>query len=583
MLQNILWISTNYYGLLGYNIDSDKLTTLEKKFFYKDWQWVTNFYEDNKNQLWLGTFNGLFVLDKERKNSKPITAVNDLLEKSKLPKNIGGVCSDGKGKIWFTINGKGYKNAFGCYNEIQNKATLYNQNENKLLPKTDDLFNITADNSNHMYIATTDGLLVIDNNPTCPTFKLLTTKDGLLHTSLQQVMKATDNTIWCSGIFGISSYNPVTQSFVNYSGSSYGIGSERFPLIAQEPKSKNIFLAQVGAFTYFNPADIVIHPAPKIIFNELKIFDAHYLSASQLDNADNISFTHDQNSISVEFAALSFSNSSENMYSWQLLGLEKNWNTSHNNIASYNNLAPGKYTLLVKAANCDGVWTMNPASLTFTIKPPFYKTAWFILFSLLTIASIIYYVVQSRIKRIKDKFQLRNKIASDLHDEIGSTITSINILSNVSQQAMDKEPGQAKEMMEQIAIQSKQVQQNMSDLVWSIRPDNEKLENLLVRMKEYTAQTLEPLQIRTSFNFNEQLTDIILPLQYRKEVLLIFKEAVNNITKHANATEVTINIGQTKNKLTLSIADNGQWKGNGNSTGTGTKSMMQRATAIGGC
>ncbi len=178
--------------------------------------------------------------------------------------------------------------------------------------------------------------------------------------------------------------------------------------------------------------------------------------------------------------------------------------------------------------------------------------------------------------------QIRNEIAINLHDEIGSTITSINILSNVSQQAIEKKPQQAKEMLKQIAVQSKQIQQTMSDIVWSIRPDNEKFENLIVRMKEYSAQTLEPLSIKNNFIFNNQLTEIVLPLHYRKDVLLIFKEAVNNISKHSKATAVIITITQLKNELLLSINDNGQWKENSITTGTGTKSMQLRAAAIGG-
>jgi signal transduction histidine kinase len=362
----------------------------------------------------------------------------------------------------------------------------------------------------------------------------------------------------------------------------YDLGIEENPLRIEAPFSKNIILTQPGKLTYLNPADIFIQAAPKLVFTEFKNADSVLFTGVQLNNQQKIALKYNQNNVAIEFAALSFNSSFENLYSWRLGGLEENWHTSRNNIAIYNNLAPGTYTLFVKAANSTGQWTDKPIMLHFTIKAPFYKTIWFILLSLLTIAYSIYYVVELRIKWLKEKFKLRNKIANDLHDEIGSTITSINILSNVSQQAIDTKPEQAKEMIQQITIQSKQIQQNMSDIVWSIRPDNEKMENLLVRMREYNAQTLEPLEIKTNFIVDSKIEEIKLPLEYRKEVLLIFKEAVNNIAKHANATEVTIQIEQTNKKLLLTIADNGQWKKNGNTTGTGTRSMQQRALAVNG-
>jgi len=142
---------------------------------------------------------------------------------------------------------------------------------------------------------------------------------------------------------------------------------------------------------------------------------------------------------------------------------------------------------------------------------------------------------------------------------------------------------QAKQMLGDIAAQSKSIQQNMSDIVWAIRPDNDKVENLVSRMREYIGQTLEPQKIDTHLDADESLLSRSLPMEHRKELLLIFKEAVNNITKHAGARNVRISLkNHTPGFLTLSVSDNGCWKGKSHITGTGTYSMQQRAAAIGG-
>ncbi|MEQ1554658.1 MAG: histidine kinase, partial [Ferruginibacter sp.] len=188
--------------------------------------------------------------------------------------------------------------------------------------------------------------------------------------------------------------------------------------------------------------------------------------------------------------------------------------------------------------------------------------------------------LKKKFEQQKALLQMRNSISKDLHDEIGSTLTSISILSNVSEQALDKQPAQAKEMIHQIAMQSKTIQQNMSDIVWSIRPENESVDNLTTRIREYAAQTLEKLNIAITITVDDNIVAQKLPMQYRKEILLICKEAINNIAKHSGANKATIELKKLQETIILSIQDNGTWKGN--SSGSGTKTMKERAETIGG-
>ncbi len=204
----------------------------------------------------------------------------------------------------------------------------------------------------------------------------------------------------------------------------------------------------------------------------------------------------------------------------------------------------------------------------------------FVLISLLMFSYFNRYQLKRKLEQQKALLSIRNTISKDLHDEIGSTLTSISILSKVSEMALEKQPVQAKEMIHQIALQSKTIQQNMSDIVWSIRSENESLENLATRIREFAAQTLEPLQIDFKLNVDETLVAQKMSMIFRKEVLLICKEAINNIAKHSGATTASVSIVRVKNQIALHIIDNGKWKGG--STGTGTKSMQERANSIGG-
>lgn len=188
--------------------------------------------------------------------------------------------------------------------------------------------------------------------------------------------------------------------------------------------------------------------------------------------------------------------------------------------------------------------------------------------------------LRKKIQQQADLLAIRNSISKNLHDEIGSTLTSINILSNVSQKALSSNPQQAREMLGKIAGQSKTVQEKMSDIVWAIRSENEMIESLVARIREYASQTLEALDIEIQISLGDELIDKELPIQTRKELLLICKEAISNIAKHAQASQVAVSFGRNKESLELKIKDNGNWKGDG--TGTGTKSMMERARQLGG-
>jgi two-component system sensor histidine kinase UhpB len=203
----------------------------------------------------------------------------------------------------------------------------------------------------------------------------------------------------------------------------------------------------------------------------------------------------------------------------------------------------------------------------------------FMLLLLLIFGIFNRYQLKKKLEQQTALLTIRNNISKDLHDEVGSTLTSINILSNVSQQAIDVNAAEAKLMLKKIATQSKTIQQSMSDIVWSIQPNNEKIENLVIRMREFAAQTLEPLHINLSFEVDEELKRQSLPIDYRKEILLIYKEALTNICKHANADTVKINFNKTtKTSAELIITDNGTWKGE--TSGTGLRSIKERALAI---
>jgi signal transduction histidine kinase len=163
--------------------------------------------------------------------------------------------------------------------------------------------------------------------------------------------------------------------------------------------------------------------------------------------------------------------------------------------------------------------------------------------------------VVNRAKRQLEIERVRNNIARDLHDDIGSTMSSINI---VSQMALAQRNGSAEGHFRKIADQSSALMERMSDIVWSIHPANDSLQMIASRIKEFTAEILDPKNIRYSFVGLDSFNGEILDVEKRKNLFLICKEAINNAAKYSDASEVQVTLSQAGKNLILDVSDNGK-------------------------
>jgi signal transduction histidine kinase len=187
-------------------------------------------------------------------------------------------------------------------------------------------------------------------------------------------------------------------------------------------------------------------------------------------------------------------------------------------------------------------------------------------------------IIQAQTKHITEM----ERISADLHDEMGSTLSSISILSQV---AMNDLPSDLdKKRFDVIGTRTREVMDNLSDIVWSVNPNNDTMAQLVERMKGFAVEVLEAQNIKLHFQVEDCIKDIALPIVQRKDIYLIFKEAVNNIAKHAQATEVSIEIGYKTPVFYLHIKDNGKGFDTPSvcGTGNGLKNMHKRAEKIGG-
>ena len=302
---------------------------------------------------------------------------------------------------------------------------------------------------------------------------------------------------------------------------------------------------------------------------------------------DKIRFSYSDNSFRVEFAVLSFLQHDKFTYEYKLEGSKEDWITLKSPLpVNYNLLPHGNYRFLVRARNSEGLYSKNTTALSIYIAPPFWRTIWFYILVGLVVAAILFYLHKLRLQRLLHVERVRSRLARDLHDDMGSTLSTINILSNIALKQSPLEEKTSKEYMSTINNSTTQMMESMDDIVWSINPVNDSLVKVLARMKEVAGSVLEPNNIDYQFHTDNAVKELNFSMEWRRDIFLVFKEALNNIVKYSKARNVSVTLKKTGKSFQLSVEDDGiGFDMNARVSairGNGLKNMKKRAETING-
>jgi signal transduction histidine kinase len=270
-------------------------------------------------------------------------------------------------------------------------------------------------------------------------------------------------------------------------------------------------------------------------------------------------------------------------YEYQFEGIDEKWKTYQSQINLYFQEIPGgKYAFNVRQKN-------NPTSqltIYVNVKPLLWQKWWFLpsifLILLLIIGSALYFVFLYKLRQEMQMRQVRNNIASDLHDEIGATLSGIGILSTIAKNQLEaNHPSHA--LIGRITDDALNIGNTMDDIVWSINPQNDDLEKIIARMSRYAAELFDAKEIDYQIVIPENLKEVKLTMEQRRDVYLIFKEAVNNLVKYAKCQHAHVEIKVHNQQFELKISDNGKgFDPNKESQRNGLKNMKARAINLGG-
>jgi len=332
-----------------------------------------------------------------------------------------------------------------------------------------------------------------------------------------------------------------------------------------------------GLVSIPDPAALDQHPLfPPVLISAFSLIDH---PDSIINTANGIRLSHRQNAFTISFASPSFINEKATRYRYWLKGSNQaDWSAaSTNHSITFSNLAPGEYSFWVKTEEGADV-----SKLSINIKAPFWQRWWFYGLLVLAVAGLSYMLYRYRLRQMLKVEKLRQKISTDLHDDIGATLTGVGFLTEMAR-ARDLPEDKRQQYLATAAAETKNISERLGDIVWSINPQYDKLEILLYKMRRYAGELLESKGIRYEIELPENESEIRLGMENRQHLYLIFKEALNNIIKYAQADFVSIKITRQQKELCISIIDNGiGFDASRTEMGNGIGNMQYRAKLAGG-
>jgi ligand-binding sensor domain-containing protein/two-component sensor histidine kinase len=417
-------------------------------------------------------------------------------------------------------------------------------------------------------------------------------KKGLINNVVYGILPDHQGNLWLSTNKGLSRFTIADASFRNFDVSD-GLQSNEFNRYSfLRLADGRLVFGGMNGINFFDPAAITTLEPPPVILTELRLFNKAVLPAvggspllRAIEFTRNIVLAYDDNVFTLQFAAMDYRKHGNIRYRYRLNGFDRDWIYSGKlHEATYTNLDPGTYEFSIQAAYENGSWGTAAATIQIDVTTPWWRTWWFYCLLGIAVSTSIYLLYRFRLAQLRRLTKLRDSIARDLHDEVGSSISTIAIYSKIVHEQVNNTTFDNEPLLKKINEQASEIMESMNDIVWNINTRNDAFEHIFSRMREHGSQLLEAGNYALHFKFDTHLQHMRLNMEKRRDFYLIYKESVNNIAKYAGGKNAWISLTLNGNNLELSIRDDG--KGfdinHPRSGGNGLSNIRFRAKALNG-
>ena len=536
---------------------------------------VYRLFEDSLTNVWVSSIsslgNGFARWNEGEKNWTDLSKVPGLPSlRQDLPRSF---TEDHNGNIWI-----GFDSALARYR--QNQFHWFRLAEG--LP-SGLIRNMHCDRDGHLWLASSEsGLVRVDDaGSERPRFVKFTTAQGLSSNRTEVIAEDPYGRIYVGTGRALDRLDPNTGRVRHFTAAD-GLAPGLFRS-AYRDRAGALWFGMTGGLSRLEPQpDFPASALPVLVTATAAPGRSRQTFPFGETRVALPELAHNNNELQLDFVALDFTPGEVLRYQYQVAG--KAWSSpSEERSIAFAKLAPGSYRIQLRAISSSGAVSAVPASVEFTILPPLWRRWWFVALSVVAAYALAYAGYRYRMAQVLEIANVRGRIARDLHDDIGSNLTKIAILSEVAKQKLGDGLAPGDDPLASIADISRESIASMSDIVWAINPQRDHLIDLVRRMRQHAEQLFAAHEIKLTFHAPGEEQDMKIKTEIRRDFFLIFKEALNNIARHAECSEVTIDFEIRGDRLMLKVGDNGVgFDPRAMPDGLGLASMRKRAERLGG-
>jgi ligand-binding sensor domain-containing protein len=576
-----IWVATSGGGLNSFDPETGLWMTLREQQgrpVTAGLDKISGIVVDGDGLIWIATSeHGIICYDPSTKQFSAYR--NDAEDNTSLSGDyLLRIFKDSRGDIWTGSWGGGL-NRFDWDNACFERFMYIPENPGSLPGNiVHSISEQVTDSCRLIWVGTASGLASLDPDDPGAGFTPFPKNTELPSLSVYGTLVDKKNNFWVSTNAGISVYQSGDGTLKHYN-SRDGLPGNEFNAGAFLALKQDLFaFGGINGLLVFHPDSVIESAyAPHLAFTSFSLMNEKVYDGVHLNAIDTITLSYRQNFFSFEFASMDFSDPENNRYKYKLDGIDPEWiDAGHRNFAAYTKIDPGHYSFRVRGTNSDGMWSDREASIALVITPPIWQRWWFRAMAILLLLLALYAIDMYRIQRVREIERLRTRIASDLHDDIGSALTRISIHSQ--QILTQKDLGRVEKSSLKINELSREMVSTMSDIVWSIDARNDTLADFLSRVQDLTHQLFSDRDISLSLVHKGMESRRTMKVQLRQNLYYILKEALNNIARHSGADRVEINLDNSDSRFRLHISDNGKgYDPAMNGGGNGIRNMKMRA------
>lgn len=546
--------------------------------------------EDRRGGLWVGSFYGLFHLDPTTGRTRHYSATGDAT--GLRHGGVAALLAEDAQTLWVAGEQGNLSRLDVSTDRFTHFIPRVGSGET---PESETAYDLRRTADGALWLGTGTGLYRFD--PATETFRHYGVREGLPGTVVYSLAEDARGALWLGTNQGLTRFDPsggfprprsgeagqaqAAGVFRTYDLDD-GIGTVEFNRHAAfRDTDGTLYFGGVDGLAVFRSEAIRDNPyIPPVVVTRVETARREGIVARDPAGLDDIRLTHRDAAVTFEFAALNFTDPHKNRYAYRLEGFDRDWvEAGTQRVARYTNLPSGRYTFRVRGANNDGVWNMEGAALAVTVLPPFWQTGWFRLLTAAALLGLLYAAYRVRVRRLLEVERLRLRIAGDLHDDLATDLSGIALAVDVLLRRLSLADADHIRLAE-VRDTALGMVEGLRAIVWTINPVHDTMDAMVRRMRQVAQRLLA--EIDYTFEAAMPEGDRALAMTFRRDVLLIYKEALHNAARHADATNVSIHLAQRNGRLELTIEDDGRgFDPSARSDGLGLRSIRSRAESIG--